>query len=559
MKKNIFYMIACGVMVLAAAACSKEQANNEPQEEPAGLITESLSAQKESEATKVTLDGATLKFGWSDQDIVAFTINDGSDNYSFAVSDYYGQTVANKFTVSYTGTREGYAVLPAIFRGSYNGAELVVNYPTTYDISSFVDAGIYDNANGSAYIRFPMVATSTSGSNSLTFYSIGALVKVTMNHIPKGTKKVYLTFNQTVTGNFSVANPGTITPSVTVSDTATPSTVEIKISEDGLTAERNIVLYIPVPTTTGLEISSSTETKATVARNYGYAWSVDAITRIDVGSSFYWSDKDHELSPGNLWAHNEGGVVTFSFMSGVNQLCTTKGGFPDDPHVDANTTTPSRANDGEYQDVFTWNDLYEIMKGEAAPSSAAAIDTPLNIDGNDWFIYRATGDYQHFFNSPIRSRANTVNIRDNIGKVHAYVTINVAGTDHAVYALYESDGSGFKNMISGRLVFPDGFINQTDWITDEALNSVNNNCELSYDAFKKMVNAGAIFFIQGGNFYNGHYVVNVSQGFGYHTRTTAESDPVNKSYYFAGRTELSFMEGSRDTYRFVRLMRTVNP
>ncbi len=555
MKKNVLYIIACGTLILAAAACSKEQANNEPQEESAGLVTESLSAQKEDDATKITMTPAGV-FGWSEYDQVAVNIFDGT-SHKFVSSDRYGATEAGKFTVSYTGTRKGVAVTPVAFAKSFDGNDLVVTYPTEYDISYWVDKGVYDNANGSAYIRFPMVSISESGESALKFYSIGALVQVKMGGIPKGTKYVYVTFNQTVTGDFTVANPGSTTPSVTVSDTATPSTVKIRISESGLAEEKDIVLYIPVPTTTGLEITSSTEAKATVSRNKGYSWSVKCITRADASTDFYFDDADHVVAPGNLWAKNVGGVVEYYFMKDV--LCTTQGGYPNDPHVDGNTKAPSRANPGEYQDLFTWNDFYSIMMGKEAPEGTAQITKAITIDGQEWYAY---GDsWRKFWDADQRTYANSVKIRGNQGKVNAFVEINVSGTPYAPYALYARATGEPKTMISGRLFFPDGYVDQTAWISDSALDDARGACEINYDVFEKILKAGAVFLPQTGIYYSGKYHVSKSTGLTYHHRVTYYSNPEESSKYINGNygQELTFNYGSRQTYRSVRLVRTVTP
>ena len=564
MKKNIFYMIACGVMVLAAAACSKEQANNEPQEEPAGLITESFSAQKENEATKVTMNSSRV-FGWSSSDKAAFSIyNDGTSSYDFVESGFYGTPIANKFTVSYTGTRQGYAVIPSTFAKSLSadGNTLTVTYPDSYDISADVDAGTYDNADGAHFIPFPMVAVSDPSSSALTFRSIGALVKVVVSHVPAGTKNLYVTFNQTVTGDFVVSGPDTMEPTVSVSDTSTPSTITVKISEDGLDAEQTITLYIPVPTTTNLCIASvaPANKKSTVARNYGYQFTCDAISRVDTTTEFQLSPSyDYILSPGNLWAHKTGegdDDIEYFFPTGMDQLKTTSGAFTNNPHLNNVTpmALPTVASVGEYQDIFKFSELYKLIKGSAMVDDEAAVDEdellvdcPKTINGsNKWRVATTGNGFSRFFGVS-RSKKSTVYVRGLNAKLIACVDVNLLGTIYANYALWDT-------YVSGRLIFPDGYVDMTDAISENALNDLGDYCTISYNALEKMIGAGAYFLIQGGIYYDGAYhVTNTTTG-GTYLLGQQAAGSAGVMYYDISKFHNNFsLSGHKNTYRPVRM------
>ena len=552
MKKNIFYMIACGVMVLAAAACSKEQTNNEPQEEPAGLITESFSASKE-DVTKVTMtsDG---QFGWSTNDIVAFTINDGAGNYSFVSSDYYGETVANKFTVSYTGTREGYVVLPAAFKGSYNGTNLVVNYPTTYDISSFVDAGIYDNANGSAYIRFPMVATSTSGDNSLTFYSIGALVKVVVANVPKGTKKLYVTFNKKVTGNFTVTNPGTNTASVTAGSGS--STVTFTISSTGLASKQTITLYIPVPTTTGLSIAATSTTKTTVARNIGYQFNVEAISRVSTATDFSISGTKYVLSPGNLYAYNNSGEPEYHFWTAEEQVITTLGSKNEDPH--APLTVLEDFTNGKYKDSFTWNELYTIMNGSAPEGKTSdAITGYRTIDGANWYV-PTQSMFETWLNSS-RDNSGTIEVCGMSGALSASARIVLNDSIYDEYATYTD---GLLKLVFGRFLFPDGYVDMTDLLSPQKTKTDTENRTVDFSAYSQMVDAGAVFMINPGalNTTGDFSSESMNGNWSYWTATADGTDATKAIRLRGGQGSGINIDGaSRTIGRGVRLYKIVTP
>ena len=539
MKKHIIYTLAAGVLFLSFAACTKEKDNNEEQQNPkeaTTLITEVLTATKEGDATKVTMT-AGGKFGWTTSDKAAFSIYDGStEKYTFVESGNY-VVDPGTFTVSYTGTRTGYAVIPSSFvncdpendKVNYDGSILTVTYPDTYDIRTEIAAGCYNNADGDHFIPFPMVATSTPGNSELEFFSIGALVRVVMNHIPAGTKNLYITFNQTVTGDFTVVNPGTSTSYVAVSAeekaNPTPSTVTFQISDSGLDAERSITLYIPVPTTEGLGIASSATTKATVARNVGYSWTVDAITNLGNGSFNLSLLGTYIVAPGNLLVYNNSGEIEYSFLSGTDQLITTRGAKSNDPHQDiddgsaiAPTWPPS---DGEYQDEFLWDDLRTIM-GDTGEITSWPYDFETNsisISGNTWKVPSVNETW-----GLLDSRMNNVTDYYRVGNkatVHGFiyasgskVRVDVAGSDYASYAL-------IGTTVPGALWFPDGYVDQTDLVsavshyrvisntshtyegdTKAYSNNVSEAPVISYKSFKAMADEGVIFLPAAGYYRN---------------------------------------------------------
>jgi hypothetical protein len=508
MKKSIYSILAAGAVVLAMTACSKEQGIQEGQEETPGTITESLSVAKESEVTKVSLNGTTLKFGWTEHDNASFTILSGS-TYSFVDSDYYGKSLPGKMALQYLsgGVRQGYAVTPASFKGSYDGTTLVVNYPERYDISADVAAGCYDNADGAHFIPFPMVAVSTPGSDNVTFRSIGALVKVAVTKIPKGTKYIYVTFNQTVTGDFTVTDPASATPKVSVSDTSTPSTVRVKISDDGLTAEKDIVLYIPVPTTTGLSIASSAATKASVARNQGYEFTADAISRVDSSTDFhiingYGQSANVQFAPGNLYAYMEGGVVKYGQRDVSEQFITTMGANNNDPHYTGGDPILTLRNDGEYKDLFSWNEMYYIFRGVYPPEDAHHDFTgndSIEIDGVKWRLLSKNGYWVKLFDSTNRPNIYKNVVRGVIGATMGCVDVDLTGSGYENYCTHRDPDSNAP-LVRGRFLFPDGYVDMTNLIGHPQTTSpyVARKDLISYDAYEQMIDNGAVFFVTTG-------------------------------------------------------------
>ena len=517
MKKSLFYVFAGALCILGA--CNKEIEKPEENHESSGekkMITEQVSVKSENDGseTKVSIDGSNY-YHWTINDYMGFFVTD-DDGASFVkeTSSAY-DTGTGKFTLSYEEgyTRGGYGVIPASFAKSLVGSTLTVTYPDSYDISDDIAAGRYDNRG--TYIPVPMVAVN-SGDN-MTFYSIGALVKVTMSNIPAGTKTLYVTFNQTVTGDFTVTNPGTATPTVEVADAENKTTVAITVSEDGLTAAQAanpIVLYIPVPTTTGLGIASSATTKATVSRNKGYAWAVNAITCTGDGS-FTTNLGKYFVAPGNLLVSKSGGALSYSFEAPLESKMRNG-----NPHTNGSSYAPDLTQDltglanGEYQDVFTWPQICTILSNGVVPDKEMVrvvptdvyhfpIVTPLNIGGNDWTLTSTelmyallgmTSTSYRFPDSYLRTGSKAI-VGLNTEAIQARAIVTVADTPYASYSTVSGE-------IPGVLLFPDNYVDQTDAIQyvnqasidkywDTAASRAYSTINLS--AFEKMINAGAVF------------------------------------------------------------------
>ena len=606
MKSSLF-LFAGALSILSACNVEIQMPEEKQESGEKKMVTEKVSVKSENDGneTKVAIDG-TNTYQWTSNDYLAFFVtNDGGTTYEKKMTASPINTETKEFTLSYEEgyTRGGYGVIPASFAKSLADGKLTVTYPDSYDISADIKAGRYDNRG--TYIPVPMVAVN-SGSN-MTFYSIGALVKVTVSDVPVGTKKLYITFNKTVTGDFEITTEGFIpgTSCVTVADAVYPyrikdtytgdypSTVEFIISESGITsaqAANNFVLYMPVPTTSNLQIRSSTVNKETVARNYGYSWSVPAITQIGEASTFRIWDTNSEgifkVAPGNLLAHNkssEDGVtfsdpdfrdkIEFSFLSGTDQLITTRGKLtPANPHFNEGSTEdpkpfPTCSTHDTYQDEFFWDDLRIIM-GDAGSTISSY---PYNFATNGLTINETN------WSAPTREESGAIN--DNWWSTHGYgqrrgnkatvrgffyasgtrVRINVAGTAYEGYALI-TEG---EMTVPGVLYFPDGYVDQTDLITNVAhyddnsdryykdKNGNNNRPDgwgnmsaintsgmtsyleaqlVDYDYFKKMVDLGVIFLPAAGyHVYSRSYTLVGSAGI-YLSATSDGNDPEQNSY-----------------------------
>lgn len=572
MEKRVIIGLAACVMVLSVLSCAKEQQKEDPQEDQNGLVTEILSATKEGDATKVTMN-SSRQFGWSNLDDVAFTINKGG-SYEFRTSDHYGETETNKFVVTHSGIRQGYAVMPASFQGSYDGSTLVVNYPDSYDISADVDGGCYDNAavvnpetgEGTHFIPFPMVSVSNPESAALIFYSIGALAKVTVSNVPAGTKNLYITFNKPVTGNFPVTGLDTFddpdpAPQVSCSGTAN-TTITVKISESGLASQQNITLYIPIPVCDeGLQVISSLTTppKAALARNRGYAFATSAISSHNGGKPYFTLGGSlYEMAPGNL-SIEKGVSDTWSFLD--NQVKTL---------LSLHTTAPGNNT----RDVFTFDELKTVFYNTSASETETPYpytlggSLPTSLEGkdgnshNDWKLMSGTQADALIF-----SNTSTGCVGATSGAHYARIHVDVSVSDNETirgYALLDESFSTSgtpKKYVYGNIFFPNDYYDITDLISADINRSGDSSrgtkSIVPYDAFVAMVNAGAIFMPAGGRYSNGSWGSVGTSAF--YTSGTASQATV--FYYINWNNSDTVLKTAQryDQYRPVRLIRSVPP
>lgn len=110
-----------------------------------------------------------------------------------------------------SGTRDKYALFPYTAvpaSGAFNGETPRVTYPATYNTSG-------DETES----RMPLLAVNDPGSNHLTFYHVGALLRIKLEGFSSSYKSVKVSFqNTTVTGTFEIADAGTPAPKANASN-----------------------------------------------------------------------------------------------------------------------------------------------------------------------------------------------------------------------------------------------------------------------------------------------------------------------------------------------------
>ena len=244
MKKYLFVTVAASCLF---AACTKEADHIIPSSEELFYIN--AVASETDPNLKSSVDDATAAFTWSTGDQIA--VYAGKYVMSQPLESTYGGSANAQFafTAGNNASRADFAVFPAslVFDGSsvrsssassHTASALTITLPASYTL-----AQVQDNE-----VSTPMIATNAP-DGSLAFKQLGALLRVTLDNVPKQTRAITFDFNgKKVQGQFTLSSvePGTtaLATSATddVDDIITVLTPDIAAFTSGL------VINLPIPT-----------------------------------------------------------------------------------------------------------------------------------------------------------------------------------------------------------------------------------------------------------------------------------------------------------------------
>lgn len=235
MKHNLITLTALSAVLIALAAlagCQRE--NIAPAASATDQATEVIPVWVEGMPdTKMTVNSTTGICAWEENDPVALYISGTSaDKYvNYPVVD--GSV---RLSLASGQSRANYAIYPAGSAPASGYNTPTVTYPTTYNMALIPEANYAD------WCPAPMVAVNSGAA--LKFYHVGALVKLTLDYVPSGTKTIEITFTgKTVTGTFAVSDAGSAAASAT-STSSTNSTVTFNnLNITGST----VTLNVPIP------------------------------------------------------------------------------------------------------------------------------------------------------------------------------------------------------------------------------------------------------------------------------------------------------------------------
>ena len=231
--KKLHLILGCAAV---AAACTGEpfipDATTGP-EVPAGYHMETLLAGYPAE-TRTSFDTETGSFAWTDGDLLAFHLSDGS----YLVNPVDPVTGEVHLIIRDGIVRNQFAVYPAgaAVPEHAEAGDLMVSYPDSYDISDDLS---------SDYAPLPMVADNDPALDKISFNHVGALLQINLK-VRAGARQVRVSLGRRITGNFAVSEgeDGLLT---TVSDRGSEDGVTFIISRDGLPADEEVKLLLPVP------------------------------------------------------------------------------------------------------------------------------------------------------------------------------------------------------------------------------------------------------------------------------------------------------------------------
>ena len=242
MKKSLIFVSAAAVCLLAA--CSKNAELDAPVPEVINATPTLVCAVAETDPGLKSSVSDAGAFAWSSGDQAA--LYSGGWQLSSALEATYDGTNSATFEFP-AGINEGradFAVFPAslVFDGSsvrtgslnaHDATSLKVTLPATYTL-----AQVQDNESPT-----PMIAVNEPG-NGLSFYSVCALLRITVKNIPKDAAVLKVSFpGKKVQGEFSLSADG-----IAATDSEADGDDTITITDLGISSfTEQLVINVPVP------------------------------------------------------------------------------------------------------------------------------------------------------------------------------------------------------------------------------------------------------------------------------------------------------------------------
>lgn len=413
MNKNIIKtgLLLSAALMLTLVACNRvlEEVDSVSKEKGADVEVLTLIAEPQTKAT-LGNEAENPTKTWEDGDMIAVWAGKTETNGSFQNCSVFSSTVSVNL---YGGTyhRFNYAVYPYQYTAegavipSYNAGTgaLSVTLPATYDYATV----------GGTKNPVPMVAKNLyTDGNDLTFYTVGALVRISTSGIPSKARKLVVSFDKTVTGEFEVNDLSTLgttnVPHIDIDSESASSTVTINV-----TPGTDCIDYINIPVPTGsvkvTSLSVYDESDAlvmskgsignelipswTAARAHGKKASVTCTPSI--GSMI--------VSPGNLYTALEGKELLMANNWYEHMYVLSGADQNDDGYADDDVNKDGAAQTSEFQipsgsginsfetealysiqnrTHFNWNEMYYMFQADYSPTTnpvtwSKAIDNTL--------------------------------------------------------------------------------------------------------------------------------------------------------------------------------------
>lgn len=223
MRKQHFLILT--TLAFGLLACNKEQ--DMAKDTPVTVFKASQEMVAFDGETKSTMSDLGA-FVWSTDDAIK-AFNGSSWSTSLGISGIDGASA--NFTMSGTGFQSA-AVFPASVGAAINGADLTLTLPSEINYTE-------DEADNI------MLATADFTNLNLSFKNVGGVIKITLNNMPAGAKKVLFTTGKNISGEFTIADFATV-ENPQIEATAGSAGVTF-VFETALSGGENKVFYVPVP------------------------------------------------------------------------------------------------------------------------------------------------------------------------------------------------------------------------------------------------------------------------------------------------------------------------
>ena len=265
--------------MMVAACVDNLQNENDQLDESGAMITETITARVNEGDTKATIDGSTGTFAWtqSDDKIAVHT----TDGY-FTSEGASASGASASFTVSYTGSRNAFAIYPSNLVAA--DAENYGQEDHTLDVTL---PAIYTLEEVSGETSpCPMIAANTPGVG-WEFKQLCGLLRITIDGIPDGTTKLDVYFGRNVAGQFSIPSPVAADGSSAIAVSNASGNNAMAISITGITTSE-VTVNLPLPVgeygdiiVTATQVNGSTYTLKEAVTTEGSSFSTFSLSRKD--------------------------------------------------------------------------------------------------------------------------------------------------------------------------------------------------------------------------------------------------------------------------------------
>lgn len=258
MMKKTWIIVASllGLML----ACSKNEAEIETPKND--VIVTYIKADGNEDASKASVSNSDASFSWNTGDKVAVYAN------GYKISDALGSAYngTNTATFAFSGdnavteaNRANFAIFPAslVWDGSairsgsatdYTSTSLKLTLPASYTLEE-----VQNEVSPT-----PMIAVNTADGD-LSFKALCPLLRITVENIPKQTKRIEFDFNgKKVQGEFTLTSVAAGTTAIATSATDGTDDIITVTMADNTTWHDYLVVNLPVPAGTYGDITITT-------------------------------------------------------------------------------------------------------------------------------------------------------------------------------------------------------------------------------------------------------------------------------------------------------------